>query len=135
MDYSFWVEAHSGIRWLVVLAGLVALGRTVIGLLQNASYSQIDRRLFSILNGLLGLQFVLGLVLIVWRGISFGWNTLGNPLLHLAIMLVAIGVVGATGGRMKRAARGAEAFRTGTVGLLVAAILVFVGVAVVNGWA
>lgn len=134
MDYGFWVEAHSGIRWLIVLAGLIALGRVIYGWTQNKLYGKLDQRLFAVLNGLLGLQFVLGLVLIVWRGVAMGWGTLINPLVHLVIMLAAIGIVGATGSRMKRTDTSQAAFRIGTVGLLVAAVLVFAGVVVVNGW-
>jgi hypothetical protein len=78
-------HAHSGNRYLVLLAGVVALGLLVWGLFSGRRYDRAANVSGAVFTGLLDLQVVIGLVLVaVWP-----WH----PMLigHLVLMLVALG--------------------------------------------
>jgi hypothetical protein len=54
---------HSYLRWLVLLAGLIAVAKAAGGYSGKAAYGPADARISRIFIGLLDLQFLLGLVL------------------------------------------------------------------------
>ncbi len=135
MDIGFLINLHSGVRWIVVLVGLIALVRFVVGMFAKQSYDAIGRISLSVLNAVVGIQFLLGLILLLWKGMNVGsaqyWGYAAG---HALVMIIAIGALGATSGRVKRAATDDQKWRIGTIGLVVVSILVFVGVMSVNGW-
>ena len=55
--------AHSGVRWLVLVAGLVAVARTANGYTRQQVWGRPDALASRIFVGTLDLQFLLGLVL------------------------------------------------------------------------
>ncbi len=77
-------KAHSGLRYLVLLMGLVALVYFVYGLVTRAPVDRKVRILGSSFAGMLDTQILLGLVLI-----GAGWPF--QPMLwgHLSLMLLA----------------------------------------------
>ena len=54
---------HSYLRWLVLLAGLVAIAKLASGYTRQAVYGAADLRVSRIFIGLFDLQFLLGLIL------------------------------------------------------------------------
>jgi len=54
---------HSVLRWLVLLAGLVAVARLANGYTRQLVYGAADERVSRIFVGLFDLQFLLGLIL------------------------------------------------------------------------
>ncbi len=56
-------QMHSGLRYLVLLAGLVALVVYTLGFAQNRPFTKRSRLAGSIFLGLLDLQVLLGIVL------------------------------------------------------------------------
>ncbi len=135
MDVNFLFNLHSGVRWIIVLVGVIALVRFAVGMFGKQAYDSIGRVSLSILNVVVTIQFLLGLVLITWKGTLVGTASYwGYALGHAIIMVIAIGTIGATGGRVKRATTDEQKWRTGTIGLVAASALIFVGVLAVNGW-
>lgn len=132
MDYTFWVAMHSGIRWLIILAFVLVLVKYLLGVVGNSQYAAIDKSLLSVFSTLTIVQFLLGLVIIIWR------TTLGpvpaQVWAHLLVMIIAVGVVASTGGRTRRAVGDALKFRTGLIGTLISAVIILLGVTVVGGW-
>ena len=61
---NFLFQAHSGLRYLVLLAGLVALAYFVSGLATKRPVDKGVRILGSIFTGLLDLQVALGLIMV-----------------------------------------------------------------------
>jgi uncharacterized membrane protein len=57
---------HSWLRWIVVLAGLVALVRAIAGWSGGRRWTSADNRLGAVFTGTLDLQLVLGLLLYLW---------------------------------------------------------------------
>jgi hypothetical protein len=54
---------HSYLRWLVLLAGLIAVAKLSNGYTRQAVYGPSDLRISRIFIGLFDLQFLLGLIL------------------------------------------------------------------------
>ena len=57
--------AHSGLRYLVLLAGVVCLGYSLFAVLTRRPYDRAIRRVAATFAGLLHLQVLLGFVLLV----------------------------------------------------------------------
>lgn len=76
-------HAHSGLRYLVLLAGVIASVYFLIGLTTKRPYGKATRVLGSIYVGFVDLQILLGLVLLMMR--PFYPRLWG----HLAMMVLA----------------------------------------------
>ena len=88
-------QAHSGVRYLVLLAGVVALILLVRGLLARTPYAGAARGATAAFAGLLHQQILLGVAVVVmgvWYSALMG---------HLVMMILA----GATAGILGRWAR------------------------------
>jgi hypothetical protein len=122
-------EAHSGVRWLVVLVTLIALAWMLVGLLQKRAFDPMARRVMLAFSGLISLQWVLGLVLFLVMGgfdVGYRWE-------HLVTMTIAVGLAHMHN-RWKNAAD-ALRYRNNLILILVVLALVFVGVArLPQGW-
>lgn len=75
--------AHSGLRFLVLLAGVLAIGVLVWGISGRRPYEGQSRAITTVFIGVLDLQIVLGLLLIFTRP----WY--GELMGHLVMMIAA----------------------------------------------
>lgn len=89
-------QAHSGIRYLVLVAGLFALAYAAFGLVTGRSYDRGMKILASSFVGLLHLQILLGVGVIFTRG--FDMVLVG----HITMMIFAAAVAQVTSSIMKR---------------------------------
>ena len=83
---NFLFHAHSGLRYLVLLAGLVALAYFVSGLVAKRPVGKGVRVLGAIFSGLLDLQVLLGLVMVAMG--RYYPRLIG----HIVLMVLAAGV-------------------------------------------
>lgn len=88
--------AHSGLRYLVLLAGAVAVVYLAVALARRRPAARADRIVMAIYVGLLDLQVVLGLILVA-TGIFYG-ALMG----HLVMMLAAAAVAHAAAAVARR---------------------------------
>lgn len=127
---GFILMLHSIVRWLLVLVGMFALVRFLIGWLRKSEFTKMDRGLSAGFSGLMDLQVMLGFVFFFWSGLAGG----GFPMFrieHMIIMLVAA-VAGHLPAFMKKAA---NQFTVPFFAVIGALILVFIGVAILpGGW-
>lgn len=79
--------AHSGLRYLVLLMGLIAIAYFVFGLATKRPVDKSVRILGSSFVGLLDLQIVLGILLL-----ATGWPFYPALWGHLVMMLLAAGL-------------------------------------------
>jgi len=80
------LQAHSGIRYLVLLAGVVGLVYLVAAMARGGRFDRTGRILTAIFTGVLDLQLILGaLLLAVFEIYSALWG-------HVAMMVVAVAV-------------------------------------------
>ncbi|CAN5300460.1 hypothetical protein BH18GEM1_BH18GEM1_18940 [soil metagenome] len=80
-------HAHSGLRYLVLLAGLIALVWFLVGALRGKPFVRPAPAVLATLTGLVDLQSLLGLIL------YFGGRTPPGIAGHLALMLSAVVVL------------------------------------------
>jgi vacuolar-type H+-ATPase subunit I/STV1 len=83
---KFLFHAHSGLRYLVLLAGLVALAYFLSGLVAKRPVGKGVRVLGAIFNGLLDLQVLLGIIMVAMG--RYYPQLIG----HIVMMLLASGV-------------------------------------------
>lgn len=111
-------HAHSGLRYLVLLVGVIAFLYTLVAALRSRPWDATARGLLLAFTGLLDLQVLLGLILVfVWRFYPALWG-------HLTLMLLAVAVAHATGIVNRR--RPPERRRQATAALGVGVVLVLI---------
>jgi len=127
---GFVLMFHSIVRWLIVLVGLAALIKFLVGWAQKSEFSKMDRGLSAGFSGLMDLQVLLGFIFFFWSGLAGG----GFPMYrieHMTVMLVAA-VLGHLPSFMKKAD---NKFAIGLYAVIGALLLVFIGVArLPGGW-
>lgn len=115
------ISAHSGLRYLVLLALVVALVTFLAGWLRKKPFVRPAPLLLSVVVGLVDLQALLGLVL------YFGGRTAPGIVGHLALMVsaaVALHLVAAVNRRRPQPTR----YGLPLVGVVLAAVLILLGI-------
>ena len=118
---GFVLMFHSIIRWLIVLVGLLALVKFLLGWLRKSEFSKMDRGLSAGFSGLMDLQVTLGFVFFFWSGLTGA----GFPMYrieHMTIMLVAA-VLGHLPTFMKKAQNKYAVAFYGVIGALILVVL------------
>ena len=114
--------AHSGLRFLVLLAGLFVVLYALVGLLGKREYSPVMARLAATFAGLLHLQVLTGITVLFTR--TFHTAIVG----HLFLTLAAASVAQLASSVMKRRPREKRSFGPYLVGTVLALGLVAAGV-------
>lgn len=99
MDAAVLMQAHSGLRWLLIAAALVALLVTLRSL--RGGMGLADRVVMLVFRIVFIIQWLAGLVLLLVQSAASGWPL--YRLEHALTMTVAVGITHVFGGR--RAAR------------------------------
>lgn len=115
-------HAHSGLRYLVLLAALVALVMQALGAFGQKEYGRPSRISMSAFTGLLDLQMLLGLAMLV-LGCFYG-ALIG----HLMMMLLAIAAAHGASSFARKQADARRAHRISLAGVVVALLLVTGGI-------
>lgn len=114
--------AHSGLRYLVLLAGVVALLVSAAGLMGRRPYGTGARIAGASFTGLLHLQILAGLALVlsgVWYPALAG---------HLILMILAAVVATVAVARARRAPEPRRAYGLAFGGTLLALLLIIFGI-------
>jgi len=130
MMRTFLGFSHSGWRWIVVLSALVAFGWALVRLTRKAENAHLTR--LSMLAFTIGMdmQVLFGILHFVER---LAQNAIYDGLwIHLALGLVALGVLHGLSARARRQEAQAQA-RTHLMAVVVSFALAFVGVATLVG--
>jgi len=135
--YNFLLHAHSGLRYLILLAVLIVIVKSIIGWLGNTPYSKFDRIISPAYVGLMHLQLLLGLILYfispfvtyqMGDKVSRYWS-----LEHITLMILA--VVAAQIGRSisKKSSDAQVKFRFQTIFFGISILLILVALATMPG--
>lgn len=123
---SFLYQAHSGLRYLVLLAAVLAAGYLAYGLATRRPHGRAARALTSTFVGLLDLQIILGIVLVA-SGVFY-------PALIGHLMMMVLAAVAAHGlsiaGRKSTEAR--RKHMLPLAGIVVALALILAGIAAIG---
>lgn len=129
---------HSWLRWLLLLAALYVLARSLSAVLGKRPWQAHDRRAQTALMHLANLQFTLGLLLYVWLSpivrsafANFGLAMRSAPLRffaveHVTAMVLAVGVLHMANARGRKAPSDAARQRAtlwGSGGFLLLALI------------
>ena len=122
--------AHSGIRWLVLLIAVIAIVKFLIGWLQGSQFKGMDRGLMAGFNGLMDLQMTLGIILLIWSGVS----GVGFPLFRIlhGLIMIAAAVVAHMSARWKNA-DDITRFRNNLFLIAGSLILILIGISILPG--
>lgn len=119
-------HAHSGLRYLVLLAGAALAVWSLVGVAGRVSgrrpVGRTSRILASVFTGVLDLQVVVGLVLILVR--PFRMALMG----HVAMMVLAAGLAHGTAVANRKRAPGEKSHVLGLVGGVGALLLIIGGI-------
>lgn len=121
---------HGFVRWLVALVALVAIGRSIVGLVQKEAYTSADRRLISGYTIVMDINLLLGLVLLFGLGDGFPIERIE----HATTMIIAI-VVGHSTATWRKSDQSAKKFRNNLIAVVVSLALIVSGVVRLrSGW-
>jgi heme A synthase len=118
--------AHSGLRYLVLLAGIAAIVILARGYSGRRPYDRPARISTAAYTGSLHLQVVLGIVMIVlgrWYPALMG---------HLIMNLLAVGVTTTLSAWAKREADSGRAYKYALTGVVVSLLLLVGGIAAIG---
>lgn len=128
-------ELHSGIRWILVVLGLILLVRLGQGVMSRGKlkYGRLERLGMMVLHWLFRIQWLVGILSLLLLGNLFH-SEFGYRWEHALTMTIGLGVF-----ELQRAKfpgiKDGQKYRHGLVALLVVSILVFVGVLrIPAGW-
>jgi heme A synthase len=115
-------HAHSGLRYLVLLAGVIASVVLLLGYLKRRPYKGASRIASSAFMGLLHLQFVLGILLVItgiWYSALIG---------HMFMMFLAVGLFTTMAGYAKRQTDDHKAHGVALAGVVLTLALIAGGI-------
>lgn len=125
------LEIHSILRWVIVIVGLIAIVKFLIGWASKNEFGRIDRGLSSGFSGLIDLQVVLGLVYFLITGFG-GAGFPSFSIEHTVTMLIAAFVAHAPAMLKKRPV---NKFAVSFFAVIGALLLIYIGVArLPGGW-
>ncbi len=115
------LSAHSGFRYLVLLAALAVVGYSIYGIATGRDYDKRMRVLSAVFTGFIDLTVLLG-----FANIFAGrfYPQLGG---HIAMMVFAAAVAHVVHGVMKRRPAAKQTYGPHLVGTLVVLALIFAG--------
>jgi len=123
---NFVLNAHSGLRYLILLGGILTVLYATYGAVSGRPYDKIVRILASIFVGTLHLQILLGLLLIL-SGL-FSSTLIG----HIFMMVFAAASAQIPVSVMRRRPQEAKSYLPHAVGALVALGLIWFGVTAIG---
>lgn len=118
--------AHSGLRYLVLLAGIAAIVILARGLSGKRPYDRPARTSSAIYTGTLHLQVVLGIIMVVlgrWYPALMG---------HLIMNLLAVVVATVLSAWAKREADSRRGYKYALTGVVVSLLLLMAGIAAIG---
>jgi uncharacterized membrane protein YidH (DUF202 family) len=124
----FVYRMHSGVRYLVLLLGVLALGYALYGIVTRRPYDQTMRKLAGLFSVSLQINVLIGLALL-FTGTSF-YAQLGS---HVLAMVAAAVVAQIVPSVMRRRPMEERTYPPHLVNLVVALALVVVGVLSIPG--
>jgi|SRR5688572_16869881 hypothetical protein len=138
--YTPLLVLHSWIRWAVLLLGLLAVGRALVGMQTRRPFTPVDDTRGRLFVTALDIQFLVGLILYLWASpfTTAAFYNLGeamrNPPLRFFVVEHTFGMVAALGFahvgrvRLRRAADSAHRHKTALIFFGLALVLILASI-------
>ncbi|NTU65593.1 MAG: hypothetical protein HGB05_19880 [Chloroflexi bacterium] len=130
---DFILGLHSLVRWLVVVAAVIAVVRYVIDLVGKSPDAELGRKLMMAYTILLDVNVLLGIILLVGRAIGVG-QILPIWIEHAVTNLIAVVIAHIFAARAKKQADAKRTAAWRLAGVLISIALIVMGVARIGGW-
>lgn len=128
---GFVLMLHSILRWVIVVVGLFALIKFLVGWARKSDFAKMDRGLQAGFSGLVDLQVTVGFIYFFWNGLAGGAGFPMFRIEHMVTMLIAA-VLGHLPSFMKKAE---NKFAVGFYAVIGALIVIVLGVyRLPGGW-
>jgi predicted Na+-dependent transporter len=125
---QFLLEFHGELRWLVLLAALIAGGRSLLGWMRGSDFGKADRILMSVLTGLLDVNLLLGLILLF----TYPGGLAAYRLEHAVTMILAVAAAH-TSAAWRKSVDSTRKFRNNFLVVVAVLVLVLTGVIRLRG--
>lgn len=139
MHYLF-VNIHNLLFWLILIAGIIAYYRSVLGTFGNLRWSGVDNTSGNVLFHTINFQFIIGLVLYIFLSphtheafSNFG-DAMGNTTLrfwaveHIVMMIAALAVFHIGTAKVKRADTDRSKFKARFIYYTITFILIILAI-------
>jgi len=120
---GYLLTIHGLVRWLVAIIALVAIVRSLMGLVQKQTYTSRDRSLISVYTIVMDINLLLGLILLFGLGGGFPMDRIE----HATTMIIAIVVAHSTAA-WRKSDDSAKKFRNNLIAVVVSLVLVVMAV-------
>ena len=138
-SYSLLLTLHDDLRWLVLLAALVAIVTAATGVSGSRPFKSLGRITGVIFISVMDLQFLLGLILcFLSPWVAQFWVSPGAAMKvkearffgmeHLVFMIAALALAHIGAARSKRASDDRKAYRTALVWFSLSLLLILAGI-------
>jgi hypothetical protein len=129
---GFVLMLHSILQWAVVVVGLFAMVKFLIGLARKSEFAKMDRGLSAGFTGLVDLQILLGFIYFFWNGLAGGAGFPFFRIEHMITMIVAATVAHVPGMLKKKEY---NKYAVAFIGVLGALLIIVLGVyRLPGGW-
>ena len=119
-------HAHSGLRYLVLLAGVLSIGYSLVAAVRSRPWDRTGRILLAALVGVMDLQVLLGLILVFVREFFPAlWG-------HIVLMILAAAVAHIASGVNRRRPTDRQSHLTAVLGAAGALILIVAGITAIG---
>ncbi|HZD09977.1 MAG TPA: hypothetical protein VE553_01450 [Candidatus Binatia bacterium] len=138
--YDIVLILHSLLRWVVVIAGIVAAIKAIVGWSSDGDWGGIDRQLGLLFTISLDIQVLVGLILyfvlspITTSNFSNFGEAMGNPtarfflIEHIALMIVAVALAHIGSSLSRKAVSDHDKHRRAAIFYTLALIAILVGI-------
>ncbi|MFW6096644.1 MAG: hypothetical protein ACOC9Z_01140 [Chloroflexota bacterium] len=138
--YDITLTLHNLLRWIVLIAGLLAAIKAIIGWMQNGPWGSADRQLGRLFTVSLDIQVLLGLILyfvlspVTTTNFSNFGEAMGNADIrfflveHLALMIVAVALAHIGSSRSRKAELDRNKHRLAAIFFTLAMIAIVVSI-------
>jgi heme A synthase len=123
---NFLFAAHSGLRYLVLLAGLVAAVVMLTGFLSRRPWGRPSRISLAVFTGFLDLQALLGLAMVALG--RFYPSLMG----HIVMMVLAVVAAHGLSISARKQADGRRAHSLGLIGVVLPLVLIVLGIGAIG---
>lgn len=138
--YSIFLTLHNLLRWIVLIAGVLAAIKSIMGWMQSQPWTSSDRQLGRLFTISLDIQVLLGLVLylvlspITTNNFSNFGDAMGNADIrfflveHLALMIIAVALAHVGSARSRKAEPDRNKHRLAAIFFTLALIAIVVAI-------
>ena len=136
---TFLVGLHNLVRWVVVIAGVLAAAKAILGLVNKQSWGARDNRLGMIFTISFDIQFLLGLILYVaGPTMQAVWGDFGGAMSvdglrffaveHIFMMILGLGMAHMGRSLAKKAPTDAKKHQRAAIFFSLSLLLLFMGI-------